>query len=166
MQRDLAAGKARDVDLADGDVGVGDGRLAAAPAVAGGAWLGAGAVGSDLDALQGVNAGNRATAAPISTISMTGMRSGVPLPFLKRDWRSTSKARPLSGWPLSIRQILAVVPPMSKERMRLSPRSSAICPARMAPPAGPDSTSRHRELRGRLEAGEAAAEVIRWIGRV
>ena len=58
----LPPAKRVDVDLADGDVGVGDGRLGAAAAVAGRARLGAGAVGPDLDALQGVDAGDRAAA--------------------------------------------------------------------------------------------------------
>ena len=59
---DLAAGEARRVDLADGEVGVRDGRLGAAAAVAGGSRLGAGAVGPDQDALQGIDAGDRAAA--------------------------------------------------------------------------------------------------------
>jgi hypothetical protein len=36
--------------------------------------------------------------APISTISITGMRTGRPLPFRKRAARSTSKDRALNGW--------------------------------------------------------------------
>ena len=102
--------------------------------------------------------------APISTISMTGMRTGSPLPFLKRDWRSISKVRPLSGSPSSIRQILAVVPPMSKESTRVSPRSSAMRPARMAPPAGPDSTSRTGMATAVARLARLPPEVIRWIG--
>ena len=35
--------------------------------------------------------------APISTISMTGMRSGMPLPFVKRAARSTSNSRAVCG---------------------------------------------------------------------
>ena len=41
--------------------------------------------------------------------------------------------------------------------MRPSPRSSAIWPARMAPPAGPDSTSRTGNCAAVCQAGEAAA---------
>ena len=37
--------------------------------------------------------------APISIISMTGMRSGKPEPFMKRAGRSTSKVRADSGSP-------------------------------------------------------------------
>ena len=48
-----------------------------------------------------------------STISITGMRSGMPLPLRKRYTRATSKLREVWGAPSSIRQILAVVPPIS-----------------------------------------------------
>ncbi len=51
--------------------------------------------------------------APISIISMTGIEMGMPLPFLKRDVRSTSKVLAVAGVKSSIRQIFAVVPPMS-----------------------------------------------------
>ena len=80
--------------------------------------------------------------APISTISITGMRSGRPLPLRKRWARATSKARVVCGWASSIRQILAVVPPMSKERTRSSPHCRATWLAKTAPPTGPDSTRR------------------------
>ena len=80
--------------------------------------------------------------APISTISTTGIFTGSPLPFMKRWARSISKARDSRGSPSSIRQILAVVPPMSKDSTRSSPSSRAIAEAKTAPPAGPDSTRR------------------------
>ena len=51
--------------------------------------------------------------APISIMSMTGMDTVMPLPFLKRVVRATSKVRAVRGAPSVIRQILAVVPPMS-----------------------------------------------------
>jgi hypothetical protein len=104
--------------------------------------------------------------APISIISMTGIRTGSPLPFRKRAERSTSKLRDFRGSNSSIRQILAVVPPMSKDRTRFSPRSAAILAARIAPPAGPDST---RRIGNRLAVSRLASdppEVIRWIGAV
>ena len=41
-----------------------------------------------------------------------------------------------------MRQIFAVVPPMSRESASDSPHSRAAWAARIAPPAGPDSTSR------------------------
>jgi len=80
--------------------------------------------------------------APISTISMTGMRTGKPLPFMNRYCRSTSKLREVSGVPSSIRQIFAVVPPMSNDSTRGTSIPRAIVAARIAPPAGPLSTSR------------------------
>ena len=70
------------------------------------------------------------------------MRTGRPEPFRKRAARSTSNTREVSGWYFSIRQIFAVVPPMSKDSTLLSPSRAAICAAKIAPPAGPDSTSR------------------------
>ena len=51
--------------------------------------------------------------APISIISITGMEIGMPEPFAKRVVRATSKDRAVLGAKSSIRQILAVVPPMS-----------------------------------------------------
>jgi hypothetical protein len=65
---------------------------------------GAGGPGSD-DALSGptvtrFNASTRAIEpppAPISTISMTGIRTGRPEPFRKRAARSTSNTREVSG---------------------------------------------------------------------
>ena len=51
--------------------------------------------------------------APISIISITGMEIGIPDPLAKRVLRATSKLRAVFGVKSSIRQILAVVPPMS-----------------------------------------------------
>ena len=73
---------------------------------------------------------------------MTGMRSGRPEPFLKRPTRATSKLREACGAKSSIRQTLAVVPPMSNESTRPSPLSRATLAENIAPPAGPLSTSR------------------------
>jgi len=80
--------------------------------------------------------------APISISSITGTRMGSPDPFLKRSARATSNSRATSGAPPSITQALAVVPPMSKESSRVSPRCRAACAAARAPAAGPDSTRR------------------------
>ena len=80
--------------------------------------------------------------APISTISITGMRSGRPDPRLNRPTRATSKLREDCGWPSSIRHTLAVVPPMSKLKTRSRPHCRAMSAAKMAPPAGPLSTRR------------------------
>ncbi len=80
--------------------------------------------------------------APISISSTTGTSSGSPLPRLKRHTRATSNSRVICGSPSSMRQILAVVPPMSKASTRGAPVARAWCAAAAAPPAGPDSTSR------------------------
>src|SRR5581483_5064989 len=84
IERHLAAGKSRRIDAAEREVGIGHRRLTAAAAIADRAGLRAGAVRADADASQRVDAGNRAAAGAISTISITGMRSGSPLPFTKR----------------------------------------------------------------------------------
>ena len=63
--------------------------------------------------------------APISTISTTGVETVIPEPFLKRYERAVSKVLADFGIPLSIIQILAVVPPISK----LSAFSIAWLPA-------------------------------------
>ena len=56
--------------------------------------------------------------------------------------RSTSKLPVTSGLRFSIRQALAVVPPMSKESRRSRPRRSAYQAAASAPAAGPLSIIR------------------------
>ena len=56
--------------------------------------------------------------APISTMSITGMRTGMPLPLAKRYARATSKWRDCCGVKSSISVIFAVVPPMSNDSAR------------------------------------------------
>ena len=56
--------------------------------------------------------------------------------------RATSKRRDCSGRPCEMKQIFAVVPPMSNESTSSSPVSRAMPAERIAPPAGPDSISR------------------------
>ena len=135
------------------------GSLAAA-AVAGRAGLGAGAVGADGDAA--ACASTRAIEpppAPISTISITGMRTGRPLPFEvavgARRPRTCARAR---GSPPSIRQIFgggaAHVEGQHVGRARTRARCRA---ARIAPPAGPGLDEADREARRGLERGEPAA---------
>lgn len=46
-------------------------------------------------------------------MSITGMEIGIPEPLANRVVRATSKLRAVLGVKSSIRQILAVVPPMS-----------------------------------------------------
>ena len=80
--------------------------------------------------------------APISTISITGRRSGSPLPGRNRYSRPTSNSRLVRGWPDSTMQSLAVVPPMSKLSARSQSRPRASSAASSAPPAGPLSINR------------------------
>ena len=75
-------------------------------------------------------------------MSIAGMITGMPEPDLKRYMRSTSNKPVTVGLLSSIRQALAVVPPMSKDISRSSPRRSAKWLATRAPAAGPDSTMR------------------------
>ena len=62
--------------------------------------------------------------APISINSIVGIRTGSPLPRLKRCTRAISKVSAIDGRPSRIRHILAVVPPMSKLTRSASPVSS------------------------------------------
>ena len=64
VQLEVAAEKAFRLDMAEHHVAVGHGRPRAAAAVAGGARIGAGAVGADGDAFQLVDARDRAAAGP------------------------------------------------------------------------------------------------------
>ena len=70
------------------------------------------------------------------------MRSGSPDPRLNRPIRATSNVRDACGSYPSIRHTLAVVPPMSKLSTCSNPQARAMLAAKMAPPAGPLSTSR------------------------
>ena len=59
--------------------------------------------------------------APISIMLIVGIPIGRPLPGLNRSVLAVSKSLVISGSPSSTRQILAVVPPMSKETTRERP---------------------------------------------
>jgi hypothetical protein len=80
--------------------------------------------------------------APISTISTTGVETSIPDPFLKRYVRAISNTFAVFGAPSSTRQIFAVVPPMSKDSAFATPCARAYPAAKIAPPAGPDSSNR------------------------
>ena len=58
----------------------------------------------------------------------------------------------------------AVVPPMSKESTSPSPRVRAKCAARIAPPAGPDSTSRTGAATAVASVASPPLEVMRRNG--
>ena len=63
-------------------------------------------------------------------------------------------------------QILAVVPPMSNDRMRLIPMFSAIQVDRITPPAGPDSTRRIGKRAAVSKVVRPPPEVISRIGQL
>ena len=96
--------------------------------------------------------------APISTISITGMRTGRPLPLTKRCRRSTSnwRDRVAACRRRSGRSWRWCRPCRTTARARGRIRA-AIRAARMAPPAGPDSTRRIGNRAARRERRQAAA---------
>ena len=85
------------VDLAEHHVGIRDGRLFAAATVAGRSRLCSAESGPTVMRLSESTRAMEPPPAPISTISITGMRTGMPEPFRNRAARSTSKVRPLNG---------------------------------------------------------------------
>ncbi len=62
-------------------------------------------------------------------------------------------------------QILAVVPPMSKERIRSMPMFAAMWVDRITPPAGPDSTRRIGKRTAVSRVVRPPPEVISRIGQ-
>ena len=81
------------VEQAEHEIGIGHGRCGAAAAVTGGAGRRAGAVGTDFKQAEIVDRAMLPPPAPISIMSIEGMATGMPLPSLKRQRRSTSKVR-------------------------------------------------------------------------
>ena len=67
------------IEPAEHDVGVGDGRLGAAAAIADRAGIGARAVRADLERADVVDPGDRPPPAPTSTTSIIGSITGWPL---------------------------------------------------------------------------------------
>ena len=104
--------------------------------------------------------------APISIISITGMEMGIPLPLVKRCVRATSKVLAVRGVWSEMRQILAVVPPMSYESTASRLCRAAMSAAKMAPPAGPDSTSRTGNRAALSTLMRPPPEWIRKTGQV
>ena len=80
--------------------------------------------------------------APISIMSTTGATTGSPDPRLNRWTRAASIIGAIAGRPPRTRQILAVVPPMSKATRSRRPNRSPKNAVTSAPPAGPDSRRR------------------------
>ena len=99
--------------------------------------------------------------APISIISVTGIRTGRPLPLMNRSARAISNAREVRGSPCSMRHTFAVVPPMSNDSAWAHPRDRATPAARIAPPLGPDSTSRTGNSSAAASVVMPPPEVIR-----
>ena len=75
-------------------------------------------------------------------MSITGALIGRPEPFLKRCTRAASIIGAISARPFSIRQALAVVPPMSNEITSAWPAASPKNAVARPPPAGPLSSMR------------------------
>ncbi len=76
------------------------------------------------------------------------------------DARATSKPRAVCGSPSSMTQILAVVPPMSKDSTSVdAPSAAPRWPEKIAPPAGPDLDQPHREADRGLDRRQAAARL-------
>ena len=104
--------------------------------------------------------------APISTISITGILKGSPLPFLNLAFLSTSNSRALIAFWFSIMVILAVVPPISNDITLSNFKSSAIDVAKIAPPAGPDSTNLTGLLHALKTLVKVPPEVINKSGQL
>ena len=79
--------------------------------------------------------------------------------------RATSKARAVCGLALSIKQIFAVVPPMSNDTTWSSLFWRAMQAAKIAPPAGPDSTRRTGKRMAVSVAVMPPLDVISSIGQ-
>ena len=96
--------------------------------------------------------------APISTISITGMRKGRPLPLRNRAARSTSKLREAWGLPiLDQADLCRGAAHVEGEHLVRRRIRAAMKVARMAPPAGPHLHQADGKSPGRLERGEPAA---------
>ena len=129
----------------------------AAAAVAGGAGLGAGAVGPDLDALQGVDAGDRAAAgadlhhlddgnAQRRAAALLEARLAVDLEGAALERLAVVDQADLGGGAAHVEGEDAALAALERD---VSGQDGAAGRARLH--------QSHRELRGRLQAGEAAA---------
>ena len=153
----VAAEEVVGVEDAEQQIGVGDRRLGAALAVAGRARVGAGRLRPDLQQAEVVDPGERAAAG--ADLDQVDRRHGdrearallEAVDAGDLEARSTARARACS-----MRQVLAVVPPMSKHSRRSSPRRRAYQAPASAPAAGPDSTRRIGSAGGVLGRHDAA----------
>ena len=130
----------------ESDVGVGDRRLGAAPAVTGRP--------GDGPRHSGVRPGER----PRGRASRPTLRPPRPCGWRRRgegrgDRRPPAGTRPRDV-PPSMRHTSVDVPPMSKETTRLRPRAAARAAAAVTPPAGPE---RRRAAARRAAASSSAS---------
>ena len=98
--------------------------------------------------------------APISIISMTADLIGKPEPRVKRLTLAASIIGAISARPFSIRQALAVVPPMSNEITSGFPASDPNSAVANPPPAGPLSNNRIGKARAVSTETKPPAECI------
>jgi hypothetical protein len=150
-------GESRGVDIAQRHVGVGHGGGRAALAEGDGAGVRPALSGPTRIRPMRSTLTSDPPPAPISIISITGMRTGMPEPLRNRSARAISNRRAVWGRAPSMRQSFAVVPPMSKESTASSPRS----PREPAPRGSRRRRARIRQAgwgcAPRLDGGHAAA---------
>ena len=121
------------VEPAEHEVGIGDGRLGAAPPVAGRAGHGAGAAGPDGQRAARVEAGDRAAAGADGVHVERGQSDRVAGDDALGGRRRAR--RPGS------RHTSVLVPPMSNVTASGKPHAAATAAAARTPPAGPESSS-------------------------
>ena len=126
-------GKAASSGMRPGhQIGVGDCRLRATPAVTGGSGLGAGAARADRECAPGVDAGDGATARADGVhVERRAAAPGRP-PTVR--WAAGS------GRPSMTRHTSVLVPPMSKVTASGKPAATAAAAPASTPAAGPDSS--------------------------
>ena len=162
VERHAAAEEEAGIVVAEHQVGVGDRRLRAAPAVAGRAGIGAGGMRADLAAGRPRRcAAIEPPPAPISIMSTDrrlDRQAGALLEAVHAR-RPPASARSAAR-PSSIRQAFAVVPPMSKAMTSGRPARAPNSAVASAPPAGPDSSSRIGKARAASGETRPPAECI------
>ena len=129
IQQHRAAGKAGRVDPAERDIGVGDGRAGAAPVVAGRAGVRSRAARADGDPAETVHAAQGAAAGADLDHLHHRDAQGQAAAALEAVGAVDLEIPRRLGRPSSIRQIFAVVPPMSKETALAAPVCRATAAA-------------------------------------
>ncbi len=161
IQRDRAVGESVGVQPPQHQVGIRHGCSGAAAAVAGRSRHRPGAPRSDLQPPERIDARQRTAARPdlaqfhdreAERQSATGAKAV--------DAAPTSMPPALFGCPPSTKHSLAVVPPTSSSNACGRSNSVAIDAAKMAPPAGPDSS---RRTGNRIAAAASHSPPFDWI---